>query len=125
MGERDWLFADDDSHPIPRVGVIDAVTTFKGGGAYYGLVIATPLESDERSIARLVKKLEGYVSDFFSRESAAAQGTPKPGKMRIYVNVHPDSDPRVFEILREYEPGIRDNGIKLIVGTDLGPLVQH
>ena len=125
MSEHDLLFADDDSHPIPRVGVIDVVRTFKGGGAYYGLVIATPLESDERSIARLVKKLEGYVSDFFSAESAAAQGTPKPGKMRIYVNVHPDSDPRVFEILREYEPWIRRNGIKLIIGTDLGPPVQH
>jgi hypothetical protein len=121
MGELNSLFATDDSLPIPRVDVIDAVLTLEGGGAYYGLVIATPLKSDERSIARLVKKLERYVSDFFSPESAAAQGTPKPGKMRIYVNVHPDSDPRVFAILREYEPWIRNNGIKLIVSTDVRP----
>jgi hypothetical protein len=108
---------DDDSHPIPRVDAIDFVRTIVGGGAAYGLVIARPLGADKKSRLRLQKKMDGYVEDFFSGESSARQGTPKPGKMWIYVNIHQDSDPLTFEFIRKCEPWLADNGIALIVNS--------
>src|SRR5215831_4067726 len=119
-------FADDDSHPIPRVGAIDFVRTIKGGGAAYGLVIAKPIGPDHRSMLRLAKKIEGYVEDFYSVESKDIQSTPAPGKMWIFVNIHKDSSPRAFEMVREYMPWIVDNGIKLVINSidDSGALVE-
>jgi hypothetical protein len=120
---HDWTaemsddFADDDSHPIPKVNVIDVSRNILGGGAAYGLVIARPIGADERSMRRLAMKIESYVEDFFSKESGEARGTPKPGKMWIYVHVHVHSSRRSFDLIKEYEPWIVDNGIKLIVNT--------
>src|SRR5262245_56093159 len=108
---------DDDSHPIPRVHVIDVVRTVQGGGAGYVLTIARPLQADPRSRLRLASKIRVYVEDFFSEESKQCQGTPRPGWMWIYVAIHKDSCPEAFEIIKQHEPWIVDNGIKLIVTT--------
>jgi hypothetical protein len=106
---------DDESHPIPRINVIDVVRTIVGGGAAYGLVIARPLGSDMKSRRRLQKKMDLYVEDFFSVESLERQGTPKPDKMWIHVHIHQDSDPLAFDFIRKCEPWLAENGIKLRV----------
>jgi len=125
LNENELLF-DDDSHPIPCVHVIDAWISLDGGGAYFGLVIASPLYYDERSIFRLNRKFEGYVSEFFSPNAMVNYGTPKAGKMRIYVSIHPESDRRVFEILEEFEHRIGEKGIRLIVSKKLeSSVIQH
>jgi hypothetical protein len=51
-----YELADDSSHPIPRVYAYDTALTFKGGGAYLGIVIATPLDATSRSLMRLREK---------------------------------------------------------------------
>jgi hypothetical protein len=118
--------ADDDSHPIPKVDVIDYVRSIKDGGAGYALVIASPIGGDQRSMHRLTKKIQVYVEDFFSKESNERQGTPAPGKMWIFVNIHKDSSPEAFETIRKHVPWIFDNGIRLVVSTidDGGALVE-
>lgn len=66
---------------------------------------------------RLQKKMDVYVEDFFSNESLERQGTPKPGKMWIYVHLHKDSHPDAFAFVRRCEPWLVDNGIKLVLGA--------
>src|SRR5690349_8313639 len=109
--------ADDDSHPIPKVDVIDYVRTIENGGAGYALVVASPLEPDQRSLRRLTRKLQAYVEDFFSKESKMRQGAPSPGKMWIFVNIHQDSCPEAFNIVKSHAPWILDHGIRLVVNT--------
>jgi hypothetical protein len=117
---------DDDSHPIPKVGVIDYVRTIEGGGAAYALVIASPLPADDRSMHRLYKKIQAYVEDFASMESTEKRGTPAPGRMWILVSIHKDSSPLAFDVIRKHAPWILDNGIRLIVNAidELGAVVQ-
>jgi hypothetical protein len=109
--------ADDDSHPIPRVRVVDYVRTIEGGGAGYGLVIARPIAADQRSMHRLATKLGAYVEDFFSDESREKQGTPAPGRMWILVNIHRDSSPAAFEMIKDHIPWMHENGINLTINA--------
>lgn len=107
----DTELAFDSSHPIPDVTVIDVTIGLAGGGADYGLVIARPLKSDERSLKRLEVKIQNYVGDFFSDEAARRYGTPKSAPMSIVVHIHKDSDPEVFGRLQRYEQWVRSKNI--------------
>lgn len=109
--------ADDESHPIPSVNVIDYVRTIKEGGAGYLLVIAKPIRADRRSMHRLIKKIEVYVTDFFSEESKQKQGTPAPGRMWIAVHIHKDSSPEAFELIEKHAPWIASFGTKVVVNA--------
>jgi hypothetical protein len=117
--QDDDVYGDDESHPIPRVGVIDCTLALEGGGAYYGLVIASPMQSDERSRKRLDRKLQNYINDFLSEQSAKERGTPKIGKMRIYVGIHPASDPEIFSLIESWRERIERNSIELLITTKL------
>jgi hypothetical protein len=107
----DTELAFDSSHPIPDVTAIDVTIGLAGGGADYGLVIARPLKGDERSLKRLEAKIQNYVGDFFSDESAQRYGTPNAGPMSIVVHIHQDSDPEVFHRLQRYEQWVRSKNI--------------
>ena len=67
-------------------------------------VAAEPMSVDARSRKRPQRKSQNYIDDFFTEESARLRGTPKKGKMRIYVNVRPDSDPKAFEFHEDWRP---------------------
>lgn len=67
---------------------------------------------DERSLKRLHAKMESYVGDFFSPESARQYGTPNSGRMEIVVHIHKDSDPEVFSRLKQYEQWVRSKNIE-------------
>jgi len=114
------LYSDDENHPISRVGVIDVETKLASGGAYYSLVIASPIGGDERSQQRLLKKLENYVSDFYSPAALESRGYPTPERDRIRVVVHGDSDPVIFELLDRCKTWVQNNNIKFVVDSDLG-----
>ena len=114
------LLADDAEHPIPNVGVIDVVTNLKGGGAYYGLVIASPLKGDVKSQQRLLQKLKNYIGDFYSPQSLEMNGAPTPKKAKIYVKIHPDSDPVIFALLNQSRFWVEENQIAIIINTNLG-----
>ena len=109
MMDADLAF--DSSHAIPDVTVIDVTIGLEGGGADYGLVIAKPLLGDERSLKRLKRKIENYVDDFYSDDSAVQYGTRRSGRMSIVVHIHRDSDPTVFDRFKEYEVWIKSRGI--------------
>jgi hypothetical protein len=101
--------ADDFTHPIRQVDVIDVVVNIRGGGSRYGLTIASPLAGDERSRQRLLRKIEAYIGDFLS-----------PDKCKILVGIHPASDAAIFSMLDECRPWLLDNGIDLAVTTEIG-----
>ena len=119
--DSDDLYSDDEAHPIPRIGVIDVETRLKSGGAYYGLVIASPLTADERSQKRLIQKIQHYIEDFHSEKSRQRMGSPDPEKARIYIVIHPDSAPEIFTLLEQCRSWVEENRIMFSVSTDLGP----
>src|SRR5205823_4459251 len=91
MTDRQRELTDDLMHPIPRVHAYDTVLTLGGGGAYLGMVIAAPLDAGTRSLSRLREKQRFYLDSFYSEFGRKEWGTPKDGKMKIYVSVHPES----------------------------------
>src|SRR5436309_5628494 len=99
MTDKKLEFTDQPGHPIPCVYTYDAALTFDGGGAYLGIVIATPLGDDPQSLARLKEKLSFYLESLYSEFGRQEWGTPVPGKMKIYVRVHPNSSEETFTIL--------------------------
>jgi len=72
--------ADDPSHPIPSLAVLDVVTILKGGGADLSIIVASPLASDPYSLTRLLDKIEGYLQHILSTEFQAEAGAPSPDK---------------------------------------------
>jgi hypothetical protein len=122
---EDDIYLDDFAHPIRQLDVIDVVTELKGGGAYYGIAIASPLAGDERSQKRLIRKIEVYLQDFLSERSILRNGRPTPGKCKIYVGIHPDSDAVIFELLEQCRQWVEDNGIELRVTTDMGMVIHQ
>jgi hypothetical protein len=52
---------DDPSHPIPSLTALDVQAIKKGGGSDLLIIIASPLQADERSQRRLLDKMEIYL----------------------------------------------------------------
>jgi hypothetical protein len=118
--------ADDFSHPIRQVRVFDTVLPLQGGGAYVGIVIATPLDASKRSILRLKEKSQFYLESFFAVHGREVWGTPKVGKMRIYVNIHPDSSAAAFHELDNFRELARERGVDVLIEKTLeGPVGDH
>jgi hypothetical protein len=114
-------YEDDPSHPIPRVGVIDAVLE-SDQGLRYGLVIATPLDSGERSLSRLKRKCDNYLADFQSAETQANLAKRGPGKKYIYVHIHPASSSEARAIIAACQARAESDGIQFSVTESLeGP----
>src|SRR5215813_221359 len=63
-------YADDLNHPIPSVTKIDWVIS-SDQALRYGLVIASPLGRDSRSLSRLTRKCQNYLADFRSPQTRA------------------------------------------------------
>lgn len=108
-------FRDDESHPIARIYVYDQVVTFDGGGAYLGFVITRPLDSSQYSLARFSEKQRFLLESFFSDYGRTTWGTPRAGKMKIFISLHPDSSPAAFELLRRFEEESKLRGVELRV----------
>lgn len=115
----DGAYEDDESHSIPYTGKIDVETIFRSKGAYYGLVIPTPIAADERSQKRLLKKIQTYIEDFHSEKIRGRIGVISPENARIYVAIHPNSAPEIFTLLELCRPWVEDNNIMFSIGTDL------
>jgi len=115
----DAQFRDDFEHPIPRVYAYDTVLALGNGGAYLGVVIASPLDASPRSLARLREKLRFYLESFFSDFALKEWKTPKEGKMRIYINIHSESCKDAFEIIGTFEEQAHGRGVLLRISTDV------
>ena len=117
--ENEHILEDDATHPIRSVRIIDTVTKLNGGGEYLGIVIASPLQGDKRSITRLNAKLKMYVDEFETERFLNVKRLADKNRMMIYVSIHPSSAPEAFRLLEEARPLIEKKGIKFVVDTDV------
>jgi hypothetical protein len=107
-------YEDDESHPIPFVGNLD--TELRSNvGVRLGVVIASPLSNDERSKQRLIQKLKGYVREFSILREQWLTENPEPMKAWLYISIHPESDPEIFQIIDQFGSWIESNSITVIV----------
>lgn len=100
------IFAKDDTHPIPDLDVCDVDVKRKDGGHDLYLVIASPLNADERSQHRLIEKISRYLGFL-----AGLRDLPDEGTRRITVHIHPDSAPEIFDLLERCRPWTADNNV--------------
>ena len=109
------LFDEDPTHPIPYLDRVDVMRSKKSGGADLAVIIATPLQADDRSRQRLLRKLENYVALIRSDDFQAEFGAPTVEHTSIVVVINRDSDPSMFELLEHRRAPIAEAGIALVV----------
>jgi uncharacterized protein YtpQ (UPF0354 family) len=105
--------AIDDQHPIPNLDVIDVHAIKKGGGSTLAVIVASPLSHDPRSIYRLFRKLNGYLTYIASPEHVRASGPPTPALTEIEVSIHPDSAPEVIDLLESLQSWVESGKASL------------
>jgi len=116
MSDDDPLVTGDDpNHPIPYISKLDLLAERKTGGADLVIVIATPLRGDERSLRRLLRKMDTYLGFIASTEYRQKYGAPNPATTRIVVTIDERSDPTVFDLLKRCEAWTLDNHTTLVV----------
>ena len=106
---------DDPGHPIPYMSKLDLLAQRKTGGADLVIVIATPLKGDERSLRRLLHKIDTYLGFIGSPDYRRQFGTPSPASTRIVVTIDERSDPIVFDLLKRCEAWTLANHAALVV----------
>lgn len=106
---------DDPAHPIPSLTSLDIHTIKKKGGSDLIIVIASPLDADERSQTRLLNKIEAYLSFIQSDEYRESVGFPDPTTTRIVVRIHEASEPAVFDLLKRCEDWVASCRASLLV----------
>lgn len=119
MENHQSIYALDSDHPIPNLDVVDVNTVKKEGGSDLFIVVATPLSGDQRSLERLLRKVERYLEFMRTEEFLAESGTPSPRNTNIIVKLHPHSDRAAFELLERSKPWVMDNGANLLIDTQL------
>ena len=107
---------NDPDHPIPNLNVIDVSAYLKGGGADLSIIVASPIQEDERSQARLLEKIQGYLAHLQSDEFAADSGTPPtPDNTTITVLLHPESSDVIRDLLKRCSSWVWSQGATLLV----------
>ena len=104
---------DDPMHPIPSVSAIDVHGVRNDGGSDLVIVVASPLSFDERSQKRLLAKIELYLQFIRTPECQAEAGIASTENTSIFVELHPDSDQRVLDLLERSKPWVAANGATL------------
>lgn len=122
--EEHATYGLDEEHPIPNLDVLDINAVKKGGGSDLIVVVASPLQADDRSLKRLRRKLDGYLEFLNSEEFRAESGVPSPDNTQIIVKIHRDSAPEVFELLNRSRDWVRNNAATLVVDSCL-PEAEH
>ena len=103
----------DHSHPIPNLDVVDLNVVKDTGGSDLIVIIASPLQGDERSLERLMRKLERYFG--FSRTAAfiAESGFATVENTRVLVHIHPRSCRAAFLLLERSKALAIENDVTL------------
>ena len=104
---------DDPSHPVPSLMALDIQGIKTGGGSDLGIVIASPLQADERSQRRLLNKIDIYLRYLKTPEYEKSSGAATPPNTSIFVYIHPESDPLIFELLDRCKAWVQDGGASL------------
>jgi hypothetical protein len=112
---EDLVYSNDPDHPIPQVDVVDIIAAKKSGEVVLAVVIATPLQADERSQKRLLAKLENYFTYIQSDKFSVKYGAPISSKTSIEVNLAEGSDNIILDLLVRCTEWARNNGASLVV----------
>jgi hypothetical protein len=112
---EDLVYSNDPDHPIPQVDVVDIIAAKKSGEVVLAVVIATPLQADERSQKRLLAKLENYFTYIQSDKFFVKYGAPTSSKTSIEVNLAEGSDNIILDLLVRCTEWARNNGASLVV----------
>ena len=112
------LYTFDENHPVPDLGVIDINTVKKGGGSDLFIIVATPLQADRRSLERLLRKVEVYLEFLNTEEFRKESGVATADNTNIIVRIHPDSDPRAFDLLERNRQWVKNNNANLVVNAN-------
>ncbi len=106
---------NDQSHPIPFLKVID-VAGYKKGGADLAIIVASPLDGNERSQKRLLDKIEGYLGHISSDTFIADAGvSPTPENTTITVHLHPGTSDVIRNLLFKCHEWVRTYNASLVV----------
>lgn len=111
------IYAHDGTHPIPNLDVVDVNMVKKSGGSDLFIVVATPLPGDERSLKRLLRKIERYLEFMHTEEFSRESGGSSSKNTNIVVKIPASSAPAAFELLERSKPWVADNGATLIIDT--------
>jgi len=109
---------EDESHPIPRLDVLDVSARKTDGTIDACIVIATPLDGSPRSTFRLFRKLEAYLTELCC---AAAGGVRKQAASipKIDVRIHPESHPDILAKLELLRSHVAERGATLVIQTTI------
>jgi hypothetical protein len=106
---------DDPTHPIPSVTALDVQAIKCGGGSDLTIVVASPLQSDERSQRRLLDKIEIYLNYLKTPEYQDGSGVATAENTTIIVRLHPGSDPVIHELLERCKDWVSKGHATLVV----------
>lgn len=106
---------DDASHPIPSITALDIQAIKKGGGSDLAIIIASPLQADERSQRRLLDKIQLYLDFLKTPEYESTSGVATPDNTSIIIRIDAASDPVIFELIDKCKPWVHDNSASLLV----------
>jgi hypothetical protein len=115
LPDDDPSLGDDPSHPIPYVFNCDVNIVKNDGGSDLAVIIASPLQADQRSVDRLMKKLEMYLRFISSSEFSSESGKPTVDNTRVVIHLHPESSVEVRDLLWRCHDWIRANNATLEV----------
>jgi hypothetical protein len=107
---------DDETHPIPFVTSLDVVVETNVGHKY-GIVIASPIASDERSKRRLAEKVEGYVREFEIQRELWLAEKRTPMRAWLYIYIHPESDAEMLRLVQQYRAWIESRSISVVMSA--------
>lgn len=108
------IYADDDSHAIPRLTELDLVGKKITAGADLIIVVSSPLGADERSQRRLLRKLENYLGFIESDEFSNEFGKPSPDTTSIIVKIHPQSHYAINVLIEKCKSWALEYNVTLI-----------
>ena len=87
----------DESHPIPKLDVIDIHARRRSGGSDLVIIVASALSADARSVFRLFRKLDSYLREIDSDAYRQEFGEANPESTGIFSNyiLKPGADPTI------------------------------
>ena len=109
------FYLDDDSHPSPKLDVIDLTGARKNSGVDLFIVVASTLDADEYSQRRLLKKIENYLTYVASEEYQNEFGIPNPSQTKIVLHVRLGYHAAIGELINRCKPWVLENNAELIV----------
>ena len=106
----------DESHPIPDLGVID-VSVSTSAGERVAIVVGSPLDAQPRSVYRLFRKLESYLAHLGCNDTSKNPVAADSKEPKIYLRIHPGTDPEVLDLVRSLGPNVKERGATLEVNV--------